>query len=236
MGNPLFVRGRSLCELMTELRVRCGYVHQGTAASNNDALMRSFLQEAHDYLYGELQPPVARKVTVIVLEPGSWLYDWHNDTEDEDISPGMVKAVRLLDAAGEYLVDLPQWVDGKALADSEPGQPQRYDTLGGQMVVTPVPDAVYGVQVEYLAGKPRFTQDTDRPGVPDRLVLQYALATAKAHFRMPDAQSVAATFQNMLAAEKMAQHENRRYFHQAILGDGEQTVMRTASGQYTFRG
>lgn len=44
------------------------------------------------------------------------------------------------------------------------GQPVRYDTLNGQIELWPVPDrAGYGLLVEYIAGKPRFSQDTDRP-------------------------------------------------------------------------
>ncbi|WP_269315479.1 hypothetical protein [Oxalobacter aliiformigenes] len=32
-----------------------------------------------------------RKKTVITLEKGSYLYDWHNDIEDENIDPGLAK-------------------------------------------------------------------------------------------------------------------------------------------------
>ncbi len=215
MMNPLQARNRTLAELLVELRARTGFVHQGTAASNNDALMKSFLQEAHDYVYSELLPPLGLNVTEIAVEEGSYLYDWHNDADDEEIEPALVRALRIID--GNDVFDLKQRIDG-AMLKQDIGQqrPTHYDTINGQIALWPVPDRQYRLQVEYLAGKPRFTQANDRPGVPDRLVLLYALANAKAHFGRPDSQSVAATFNNLLAKEKSRQHENRRYFHHSV--------------------
>jgi hypothetical protein len=59
-------------------------------------VIKSFLQEAHDYVFGELEPPAMRKKTVIQLVAGSFLYDWHNDQEDEDTEREMAQmALRL---------------------------------------------------------------------------------------------------------------------------------------------
>ena len=88
----------------------------------------------------------------------------------------------------------------------------KYETLNGQIELWPVPDRAYGLMVEYIASKPRFAQSADRPGVSDRLILLYAIANAKAHFRHPDSQSVAVLFNTKLRLEKIKQHENRRFF------------------------
>lgn len=208
--NGLIQRQRTLGELLTELKARLGFVAQGPAAKNNDRLMISFLQEAHEYVYDQLNPASMRKKTVIRLERGSYLYDWHNDEEDENIDPGLVKSVWVID--GSKRIPLSQGITEKDREDENRSVPVRYDTLNGQIELSPVPDKAYGLLVEYIASRPRFEQASDRPGVPDRLVLLYALVSAKAHFRHPDSQSAAALFNARLRSERVRQHENRRYF------------------------
>lgn len=205
-------RNRTLGELMTELRARLGFVAQGSASKNNDLVIKSFLQEAHDFVFGELEPPDRRKKTIIRLQGGSFLYDWNNDQDDEPIEPGRVLSVWV--KVGDQIREpLEQGISEFDRSFTNlTGQPTKYDHLDGQMEIYPVPDQAYELIVEYTAGKPRFERTSDRPGVPDRLVFLYALANAKAHYRHPDAQAAAATFQSMLAKEKFRQKENRRYF------------------------
>lgn len=207
--NGLESRYRTLGQLMTELRSRLGFIAYGSASKTNDLLIKSFLQEAHDYVFGELEPTVMRKKTIIKLQPGSYRYDWHNDEEDEVITPGNVISVWL----HEPISKLTQGISEaeRAYVDLQ-GCPQKYDTLNGQMELFPCPDREYDLVVEYIANHSRFERADDRPSVPDRLVFLYALATAKAHYRHADAQASAATFTNMLNKEKARQKENRRYF------------------------
>ena len=211
MTNSLIQRYKTYGELQAELKARLGFVAQGPSSNNNKAQMDSFLQEAHDYVYAQLDPMPMRKKTVITLEQGSWLYDWHNDEEDENIDPGAVISVWLIDGENRY--QLVQGITERHREDTSRGQPVRYDTLNGQIELWPVPDrAGYGLLVEYIAGKPRFSQDTDRPGVPDRLVLLYAIYMAQVHYRHPSYQATSASFNALLSKEKAKQHENRRYF------------------------
>ncbi len=208
--NGLSQRYRTLGELLAELKARLGFVAQGPASSNNNPVMISFLQEAHEYVYDQLNPTPMRKKTVISLEQGSTLYDWHNDEEDENIDPGLVKSLWIID--GKERFPLSQGISETCREDETRSMPVRYDTLNGQIELWPVPDKAYGLLVEYIASRPRFVQSSDRPGVSDRLVLLYALVSAKSHFRHPDAQSVAALFASQLRRERVKQHENRRYF------------------------
>ncbi len=234
--NGLAVRNRTLGELMGELRARLGFMTQGSASKNNDAIIKSFLQEAHEYVFGELEPPVQRKKTQIRIRPNSYLYDWNNDIEDEPINPGRVLSVWLL-VSSTIREPLRQGITeyDRSLDDLR-DQPRKYDTINGQIELWPIPNREYELLIEYTADRSRFDRMSDRPSVPDRLVFLYALATAKAHYRHPDAQAAATTFQNMLNKEKVRQKENRRYFHRGETDmDRELQVVRTASG-YTLGG
>lgn len=233
--NGLSERYRTLGDLMTELRARLGFVTQGSASKNNDTVIKSFLQEAHEYVFSELEPPSMRKKATISLAAGSYLYDWHNDAEDETIDPGRVLSVWVM--AGEQVREpLTQGItEFDRSFSSLTGQPTKYDHLDGQIELYPIPDAAYDLIMEYTADRARFDRASDRPSVPDRLVFLYALANAKAHYRHPDAQASATSFQNMMAREKSRQKENKRYFMQGETTRSEQQVARTADGSYTLR-
>lgn len=223
-------RNRTLGELMTELRSRTGFITQGSAAKSNDAIIKSFLQEAHEYVYGELEPPAQRKKTTIQLDAGSIFYDWHNDIDDEDIEPGRAISLWLI-TSDTIRQPLSQGISehDRSFASLRQ-QPQKYDTLNGQLEVWPAPDQSYSLLIEYIAERGRFDRASDRSSVPDRLVFLYALATAKAHYRQPDAQASATTFQNMINKEKSRQKENRRYFSSGVASERQSQVARTDSG------
>lgn len=233
--NGLAERNKTLGELLTELRVRLGFVAQGSAAKNNEATLKSYLQEAHDFVFTELDPPVMRKESIVRTQANSSLYDWHDDTNGEDIDPASVISVwvKVSDAIRYPLTYGITQTDKSS--ESQRQQPEKYDTLNGQLQVSPVPDRVYDLIVEHTAVKSRFTQASDRPSVPDRLVFLYALANAKAHYRHPDAQAPAQAFQTMLNKEKTRQKEGRRYFASPG-GDARASQVVRTSGGYRLRG
>lgn len=233
--NGLTSRHRTLGELMTELRTRLGFVTQGSAAKSNDAVIKSFLQEAHEYVFGELEPPAMRKKTIVKLRAGSVFYDWHNDQEDEQIDPGRVISMWII-VSGNIREPLTQGItEYDRSFDSLREQPQKYDNLNGQIEIWPTPEEEYDMLIEYTADRARFDRASDRPSVPDRLVFLYALATAKAHYRHSDAQAAAQTFQNMLNKEKNRQKENKRFFFEGpASGTRDQQVVKSANG-YTLR-
>jgi len=233
--NGFTSRHKTLGQLMTDLRARLGFVTQGAASKNNDTIIKSFLHDAHNYVMGELEPPALRKKTTIQVKAGSYLYDWHNDQEDELIDPGRVASMWII-ASPNLRHPLTQGIteNDRSLSDMR-GQPEKYDTLNGQIELFPIPEQDYGLLVEYTASDHRFDRPSDRCAVPDSLVFQHALAAAKAHYRQPDAQVSASTFQNMLGKEKMRQRENRRYFASgAPGGDRDPQVAKTTDG-YSLR-
>lgn len=231
MTNSLIQRYRTLGELLAELKARLGFVAQGPSSNNSNPVMLSFLQEAHDYVYTKLDPTPMRKKTVITLEQGSFLYDWHNDEEDEDIDPGMALSVWIVDGISRTL--LVQGITERHREDNSRSQPMRYDTLNGQIELWPVPDrSGYGLLIEYTAGKPRFTEMSDRAGVNDRLVLMYAIYMAQVHYRHPGYQATSVSFSALMTQERIRQHENRRYFVRG--GKGRSGEVIGSDGDYRF--
>lgn len=231
--NGLTERNKTLGQLRRDLRARLGFAVQGPAAENNRDVLNNILQEAHEYIAEEVDAAVMRKKCTIRMQAGSYLYDWHNDAEDENIDPSRVLSVWVV--VGETCRDpMSQGISERQREQSDlRDYPTRYDTLNGQMEVWPIPGGPYDVIIEYTAPLPRFEQDQDRPGVPSRLLFQYALSVAKAHYRHPDAQVAGQTFNRMLARYKSGQHENRRY----VVGseaDSSPHVVRTADGNYVL--
>lgn len=234
MANGLSQRNKTMGELMGELRARLSFATQGSASRNNDAIIKSFLQEAHDFVFDALIPSDMRKKCTITLQAGSFLYDWNNDAEDELIDPTRVQSVWLVES-DTIRTPMTQGISeyDRSLSSTRE-RPTKYDTLNGQLEVAPVPDRAYTMLIEYTASKGRFDRTNDRPSVPDRLVFLYALANAKAHYRHPDAQASASTFQRMLELAKSRQKENRRYFAGAASeAPSESYVVKSAAG-YTL--
>ncbi|WP_050466362.1 phage adaptor protein [Herbaspirillum chlorophenolicum] len=210
--NGFEERNKTLGELRRRLRARLGFAVQGPAAENNRDVLNDILQEAHEFIAGEVDASGMRKKCILTLSPGSYLYDWHNDLEDENIDPSHVFSIWVM--VGDTRRDpLIQGITERHREQSDLRDfPLRYDTLNGQMELWPIPGGAYPLIIEYTAPIARFEQDQDRPSVPWRLLFQYALGVAKAHYRHPDAQVAGQTFERMLAKYKDAQHENRRYF------------------------
>ena len=233
MANELTDRNRSLGELITELRARLGFVTQGGASNSNETIMKSFLQEAHEYVFEQLQPPAIKVRTVLDVVKGSYLYDWVDDANNgARIDPGQVLGLSIVEN-GEHVYPLRQRNVSEPRADHEEGRPSSYSTLNGQIELYPVPDADYRLRIEYLSAKNRFEQQGDRPSVPDRLVFLLALANAKAHYRHPDSQAAGAMFESMLSSYRAKQHENKRYFALPRHAP-ELQVVRTADGRFVL--
>ncbi len=209
--NALVQRNKTFGELLTELRARLGFVTQGSASKANEAVLKSYLQEAHEYVYGELDPPALKMRSIVNLEANSNLYDWHDDKRDTPIEPGQVLSI-WVKSSDTTRRQLSQGItEADRSNESIRAEPQKYDTIDGQLELYPIPDQAYELIIEHIAGKARFDRASDRPSVPDRLVFLYALANAKAHYRHPDAQVPAKAFEVMLGKAKTKQKENTRY-------------------------
>lgn len=234
MANPLTSREGTLGSMMTELKARLGFVTQGASSKLIDPLLKSFLQEGHEYVYEQLGAPLLKKRTMIMLQKGSKLYDCHNDIEDENFEPAMIESICVYDTETSFN-ELRQGITELMRCDDiTPTVPERYDILDGQIELWPTPDDAYRMVVIYRPGLTRFTQPADHACVPSRLVFLYALASAKAHYQHPDAQTAGNIFQQALRIERQKQHENKRYSALAVRPRARTQVRRTSDGRYFF--
>ena len=210
MANPLTSREGTLGSMMTELKARLGFVTQGASSKLIDPLLKSFLQEGHEYVYEQLGAPLLKKRTTIMLQKGSKLYDCHNDIEDENFEPAMIESICVYDTETSFN-ELRQGITELMRCDDiTPTVPERYDILDGQIELWPTPDDA------------------------SRLVFLYALASAKAHYQHPDAQTAGNIFQQALRIERQKQHENKRYSALADRPRARTQVRRTSDGRYFF--
>ena len=233
-NNPVNRRHRTYGEMLTELKARLGFVTQGAGSKLIDPILKSFLEEGHDYVYSELGSPISKKRTTIMLSLGSKLYDFHNDIEDEDIDPANVQSINVYETQESVWILRQGITEAMRAEDITRSVPERWDALNGQIELWPTPDREYPMVVVYEQGKTRFTQDSDRPCVPDRLVFLYALASAKAHYGHADAQTAGQIFQKMLRQEKSKRLLNKRFTTLPRKMDTRYFVRRTEDGKYVL--
>ncbi|MBC2768561.1 hypothetical protein [Pusillimonas minor] len=224
-------RYETLGALRAKLQTRLGFISSGPGALNNRDLMNSFLQEGHDLICEEVDVKAMRRRGMIRLTKGSSKYDWVNDVLDEDIDPTRVESMWI-----QYGSDDPIKLE-QGISEIDRAQidflsfPTRWDNSASQIEVWPTPDQAYDLIVWYVAPKSRFEQDADRPSVPSSLVLMYAIAMGKAHFRHPDAQAYGGMFERRLRTFKADQHENQRHFMGGSgAGKRPAQVVRSANG------
>ena len=196
--NPLARREKTMGDLLNELRARLGFVIQGSASQANDPILISFLEEAADIVVADLGIPFFKRTTTIKVEKGSKLYDWHDDINDEDINPQDVTNIYLADGVDQRY-PLIEGISEFMRAEVDQSMPTHFERLNGQIELYPVPEREYGLVIEWNSSHFKFTEKTDRCPVNSRLVFLRALATAKAHYRMPDAQNAAASYNEMLS-------------------------------------
>ena len=110
--------------------------------------------------------------------------------------------------------------------------PSHFDRTGGQIELWPVPERDYGLVVEWDSTHYKFTEKTDRCPVSSRLIFLRALATAKAHYRMPDAQQTAASYNELLSYERGRNVTDKHYSLSNKRSDGGYQVAVGADGTF----
>jgi hypothetical protein len=201
----------TLGTLRAELAMRLGFVPTGPAAQHQRAELDSFLQEAQEYVYAQTQGNQSACTASFVTSPGERLYDWHDRARDQTIEPHRVQEVGI-----QHAKRYEKLVHGISAHKRESqlarGCPRYYDNLNKQLLLWPTPNARYTVILTYHAALPQLEQDADRPGVPEKLLLLYAIASAKAHYRHADAAVAGKAFDALLREYQSRQHGQRRYF------------------------
>ena len=220
-----------LGELLSELRSRLGFIAQGSSSMANDQILISFLQEAAEIVVADLGVPFFKRLTTIQVVKGSKLYDWHDDENDEDINPQDVRALYIADGVDQRY-RLIEGISEIMRADIQQSMPSHFDRTGGQIELWPVPERDYGLVIEWDSTNFKFTEKTDRCPVSSRLIFLRALATAKAHYRMPDAQQTAASYNELLSYERGRNITDKRYSLSNKRSDGGYQVAVGSDGTF----
>lgn len=214
--------------MLQKLRSRCG-LH---ATLGNAPALDDILTSANDYVFAQLDEglPVTSILTLAANVPE---YPWVSD-DGETIARGSVQSVWIEQGDTER-VPLPQGINHAMRADQAlRAIPERYDSrfVDGEwsLEVWPVPDQPYRLLIDHNRVLTRFTQPTDKPSAPARLVLEYAVAMGKAHYGKSDAQVVGQSFRTMLYKEKLSQKENRRFVPPSAACPSRPRVVATANG------
>lgn len=176
---------RSLGSLRQELRDRLGFAAQGAQAGPNTATMDSFLRQAQVMLYWEFDWKYLILTTNITTNQGQSFYDWPND-----VDPDRLITVVLVDNAASTpniwpLVEGIDWAHDNY--NTPQGRAERYERRD-QIEIWPEPDSAnYEIRLEYIKRLGAFTIDTDKATIEEDVILLFAIAAAKAHYRHPDA-------------------------------------------------
>lgn len=198
---------RTLGTLRAIVSARCGFGAQGASIGGNAALIDSWLQNAQYQIY--------------------WMQDWKKLTEYDDIAVGL----------NETLVDYPDDANPERIlamavniGDSSdlwrpldegihiehyntqdtPGYPMRFERYA-QIEVWPKCDAVRTLRVWYVKSLGAFAAEGDLATIDDELILLHATATAKAHYRQPDAETWGSQLEALMARIKGKSLGNKRY-------------------------
>lgn len=210
LDTGLTEREQTLGDMLTELRVRLGFVAQGPASKSNEPILKSFARDAVAYVWEELGHPERKRIARIALKDDDRLYDFHDDEQDIDINPRDITALWVSEGSTRW--GLARGISEPDRAQDEHGTPRRWDFYNGQLEVYPVPDSGdRQLVVEYIDRTHRFEQMSDRCPLPSRLVFLYALANAKAHYHQNDAQAVASEFQQLLSRVRGSQNNGLRF-------------------------
>lgn len=208
---------KTYAQMLATLRERCGL--HGTIG--NAPALADILTEAHEYVYEQLDDglPITDTIT---LSPNVATYPWSADVASVPIARGSVQGVWIAQGSTERLPLLQGITHAqRAYADMR-SIPERYDSkfVGDPAVFTlevwPTPDQAYTLYVDHNRVLTRFSDPTDVPSAPYRLVLGYAIAMGKAHYGKADADTAGQAFKTMLYKEHVAQKENRRFVPPSI--------------------
>lgn len=223
---------KTFADMLKELRSRCK-LHATVGAT---PALESILTEANDYVFEQLDNGLPWRSTLSVFANQAE-YPFITD-EGLTIARGSVQSV-WVEQGDACRVPLSQGISHAHRADAaQRSIPELYDTTmtGGSgdqgeftLEVWPTPDQTYVLHIDHNRILSRFSQPTDKPCAPARLVLAYAIAMGKAHYGHADAETVGQAFKTLLGNEKDKQRENRRFIPPTSEHTGPR-VVRTATG------
>lgn len=186
---------RTLGELKAKVLVRLGFGSSGAATGAADATVRNALEDAYLQLHRKNAWLHIEGREDVAVAKGQRFVD-----VPDALDPLKVQRLEIWDASEL----LPMWRGLEThhySTQEDRGLPRRYE-IRDQIRLWPDPEKAYTLVVTGTQAAGRFQLDGDRPKIDDHLVYLFGLANAKAHYRHPDAQAIAAQADDYLAELK----------------------------------
>lgn len=200
----------TLGNLRAELRRVLGFGAVADSSGPTQALLNGFLQRAQQLLYWEYDWDELERYFSFQTVAGTQDYNHPDDGAGRGYDPRKIKSVHVVDSASVWR-PLSEGVPGHLYTQTTRNIPYRYERLGGQMRLWPVPDQVYTVQILAPYALASFSADTDTTTIDSELVFLLAAANAKRHYRQDDAQAYQDQLGIMLSRLRAANHGRHRY-------------------------
>lgn len=219
MAAPYHTKTRTLGQLRTELSVRLGFVSVGQTAVMHEPLLNSFLQDAAEQIYAQYGDDLLYALDKSIdTVKGQRFYSFPDDCD-----PFKITAI-VLDMNGAYR-PIYRGIDPHIRTvgntdESRQGIPSHWDISAGddpdnpgKMELWRVPNEEWTMSLSYyppyhefgwgvIEDPPYIDDSAPCPIYPSRLVLLMAIANAKQHFGMGDAQAYFSQFDQMLMKHK----------------------------------
>lgn len=203
----------TLAALRRRMLVRLGFAAQADSPPPGMAdLLDDFLRSSQRYLYRKFPGIRMERFFKWTMVAGQRFYDLpdNDDTCDKKLDPYKVDwvGVQDLNDAWYQLVEgiPPEFYTSVAFQ----GIPSRYE-IRQCIEVFCAPSAAYTLRVKGKFGLSAFVDDDDKTSVDSELVFLWALGTAKAHYRHPDAHSVKVEARDYLGTLVSGAHLTARY-------------------------
>lgn len=188
---------QTLAQLRVRLAIGLGFSNQATnlplgmAAFINDKLLG-----AQNFLWRRYNALHTRRFFRWKIAPGQRFYSLKDNDEDV-LSNFHMDPAKTIEWAGiqdtrNVWFPLIQGIPPQLYTMiTKPWRPARYDVRQG-IEVYPAPDQTYWLWIRANFGLMSFVNDSDTTTIDSELVYLHALATAKAHYGQPDANSIEA--------------------------------------------
>ena len=217
--NPAVGTG-AYTETLAELRVRVlrrlGF---GAMTANPPPgmadLVDDFLRAAQKQLAERFPELVTERFFSWTMVAGTRFYTTSGDDEgatspDYELNPKRISWVGVEDLNGTFL-PLHQGIPPELYtSESQRGLPHYYEIRQG-IEVFPAPDQAYILQVKGYYKNLPFSNDADVASIDPELIFLHALATAKAHYNQPDANTVSAQLSALMGSLTAGSHGTARY-------------------------
>jgi hypothetical protein len=217
--NPAVTEGNyttTLKNLRDRVLIRTGFAAQlTTLPPGTAALINDFVQSAQTQMAERFPDLVTERLYQWTMVAGTRFYSTSGDDEgatspDFILDPRKITWVGIEDTNGTFY-PLAEGIPPEAYTQiAQQGRPARYE-IRQSLEVFPAPDAAYLLTVK---GRPKnftFAGDSDICTIDPELIFLLALASAKAHYRQPDAGDYFTQAVNYLGTLIGGAHGTARY-------------------------